>query len=78
MVKKALLFLIVFYRKCISPGLMPRCKYYPTCSSYAYDAVKKHGALKGVLLSVWRILRCNPLSKGGYDPAPEIFKILTN
>lgn len=76
MIKKVLLSLIVFYKKCISPGLMSRCKYYPSCSSYAYDAVEKHGAIKGILLSLWRILRCNPFSKGGYDPVPEILKCL--
>ena len=47
-----------------------RCPYYPTCSCYGLEAIKKHGALKGSLLAGWRILRCNPFSKGGYDPVP--------
>lgn len=46
------------------------CKYYPTCSSYAIEALEVHGAVKGSLLAIWRILRCNPFSKGGYDPVP--------
>ncbi len=46
------------------------CKYYPTCSCYAIEAIETHGALKGGLLAVWRILRCNPMSAGGYDPVP--------
>ena len=47
-----------------------KCPYYPTCSCYGLEAVKKYGALKGGTLAVWRILRCNPFSKGGYDPVP--------
>ena len=70
MARKILLAFIVFYQKCISPGLMPRCKYYPTCSSYAYEAIVKHGAIKGMALGAYRILRCNPFFKGGYDPVP--------
>lgn len=46
------------------------CKYYPTCSQYGIEAIEKYGALKGSMLAVWRILRCNPFSKGGYDPVP--------
>lgn len=46
----------------------PCCKYYPTCSQYALEAIKKYGAFKGLALAVWRVLRCNPFSKGGYDP----------
>ena len=47
-----------------------KCPYYPTCSKYGLEAIKKHGALKGGCLAAWRILRCNPFSKGGYDPVP--------
>ncbi|MCL2376777.1 MAG: membrane protein insertion efficiency factor YidD [Defluviitaleaceae bacterium] len=67
---KALLLLIVFYRKGISPYLKPRCRYSPTCSQYAYEAIKIHGAILGILLAAFRILRCNPFSRGGYDPPP--------
>ncbi|MCM1543754.1 MAG: membrane protein insertion efficiency factor YidD [Ruminococcus sp.] len=68
--KKILLWLIRFYRRHISVHLPPMCKYYPTCSCYAVEAIETHGALKGGLLAAWRILRCNPLSAGGYDPVP--------
>lgn len=70
--KNPLIWLISFYRKNISPlKKAPCCKYIPTCSTYALEAVKVHGAFKGTLLSIYRILRCNPFSKGGYDPVPE-------
>ena len=71
MAKKALLWLIRFYRKHLS-GLKrnPTCIYVPTCSQYALEAVEKYGAFKGGLLALWRIIRCNPFSKGGYDPVP--------
>lgn len=71
MIKRFLLFLIKIYRKIISPlkgGAS--CKYYPTCSLYATQAIEKYGALKGVFLATKRILRCNPFSHGGYDPVP--------
>ena len=69
--KQVLIWLIKFYRKYIS-GMKsaPTCKYYPTCSEYGLQAIEKYGALKGGLLTIWRILRCNPFSKGGYDPVP--------
>ena len=69
--KRILIKLIKFYRAYLS-GLkaVPTCKYYPTCSQYAIEALEKHGVFKGGLLTVWRILRCNPFSKGGYDPVP--------
>jgi putative membrane protein insertion efficiency factor len=65
-----ILQLINFYQKAISPQTPARCRFSPTCSSYAKDAVSQHGAVKGTVLAVWRILRCNPFGKGGYDPVP--------
>ncbi len=68
--KKLLIALIRFYQKYISPMKGTKCPYFPSCSQYAVEALEKHGVIKGSLLSVWRILRCNPFSKGGYDPVP--------
>jgi len=63
--------LIKFYRKYISPLKgQPTCRFYPTCSQYAIEAIEKYGPLKGSLLAMWRILRCNPFCEGGYDPVP--------
>ena len=62
---------IMFYKKFISPMFPASCKYYPTCSSYALEAYKKHGVFAGTLLSAWRLLRCNPWSCGGVDHVPE-------
>lgn len=69
--KKFFIKAIRFYQKYISSNTAPKCKYYPTCSHYAIEAIETHGAFKGFFLSIWRILRCNPFSKGGYDPVPE-------
>ncbi|WP_322175315.1 membrane protein insertion efficiency factor YidD [Acutalibacter caecimuris] len=69
--KAVLLWMIRFYRAHISPRTMPSCKYIPTCSQYGLEAIERFGALKGGCLTLWRILRCNPWSKGGYDPVPE-------
>lgn len=70
--KKILLWLVRIYQKYLSPMKgYSCCKYYPTCSGYAVEAIERFGALKGTGLAVWRILRCNPFSKGGYDPVPE-------
>ena len=69
--KQVFIKLIVFYQKYLSAlkgG--STCKYIPTCSQYALEAIEKYGALKGGLLAAWRILRCNPFSKGGFDPVP--------
>ncbi|MBE6810662.1 MAG: membrane protein insertion efficiency factor YidD [Ruminococcaceae bacterium] len=63
--------LIKFYQKHISPHKIPCCRFTPSCSAYAVEAITVHGAFKGLLLSIRRILRCNPLCKGGYDPVPE-------
>lgn len=69
--KKLLILLVKFYRVCISPykGNI-HCRYIPTCSQYALEALEKYGPIKGTYLSIKRILRCNPFSKGGYDPVP--------
>ncbi len=61
---------IVFYQTCISPFTPPACRFTPTCSEYAKQALKKHGPVKGLALAVWRILRCNPWGGSGYDPVP--------
>jgi len=66
--KKLILSIINLYRKYISPMRAPCCIYSPTCSEYAIDAISKYGAFKGGFLAIKRILRCNPFSKGGYDP----------
>ncbi|MBO5089634.1 MAG: membrane protein insertion efficiency factor YidD [Clostridia bacterium] len=68
--KKILIFLVRFYQKNISPLKVSCCRFTPTCSQYAIEAITTHGALKGTALSCWRILRCNPFCKGGYDPVP--------
>ena len=68
--KRVLLAMIRFYQRYISPGLPPRCRYIPTCSQYALEAIEKYGALKGSYLAMRRILRCHPFHKGGYDPVP--------
>lgn len=70
--KKVFLWLIKFYRINISPRKKyGSCKYIPTCSEYGMEAIERFGAFKGGLLTLWRILRCNPFSRGGYDPVPE-------
>ena len=69
--KVIFLALIRFYRKYISPCKPPCCRFVPTCSEYAYEAITKYGALKGGVLALWRLLRCNPFYKGDiYDPVP--------
>jgi uncharacterized protein len=67
---------IRFYRRFISPALPRRCKYHPTCSEYAVEAVRTYGVLRGLVLAAWRVLRCNPWSHGGVDPveAQTIFR----
>jgi len=66
-----LLALIRFYQATLSPGLPANtCRFYPSCSHYGYQAIYKHGALKGSIMAGWRLLRCNPFNPGGYDPVP--------
>jgi uncharacterized protein len=64
------------YQRVISPALPRRCKYHPTCSAYAVDAISAYGILRGSILAAWRLLRCNPFSHGGYDPvsAQRLFR----
>ena len=68
---------IIAYQRFISPAIPRRCKYEPTCSRYAVDAIRQYGILRGLVLAGWRLLRCNPWSHGGYDPAEEqrVFRI---
>ena len=68
--RKLFLLLIRFYQKYISPLTPPSCRFRPTCSAYAAEAIEKYGVVKGGCLAVWRFLRCNPICKGGYDPVP--------
>ena len=73
-IKKILAFLLLlpirFYQTCITPYTPPSCRFTPTCSEYARQAIIKHGPFKGLALAVWRILRCNPWGGSGYDPVP--------
>ncbi|MFD1464655.1 membrane protein insertion efficiency factor YidD [Lapidilactobacillus mulanensis] len=76
--KRLLIWLIRIYQKYISPMSRPHCRYYPTCSNYTLQAVQKHGALKGIIMGIARILRCNPFVRGGVDPVPDFFTIFRN
>lgn len=69
--KRILLALLRFYKKRISPHMGDNCRFTPTCSEYAMQAIETHGSIKGIVLTVWRLLRCNPFGKVGYDPPPE-------
>lgn len=65
------LALIRLYQMTLSKALPPNtCRFYPSCSHYGYQAIYKHGLIKGTLLAIWRVLRCNPFNPGGYDPVP--------
>ncbi|MCL4416533.1 MAG: membrane protein insertion efficiency factor YidD [Actinobacteria bacterium] len=66
--RKFVLSILKFYKKFISPILPNSCRFYPTCSQYAAESVEKYGVLKGSIKSIYRIIRCNPFNKGGYDP----------
>ncbi len=66
--KNIIISIIKFYQNFISPFLPRRCRFYPTCSQYACEAILKYGLIKGIIKSIWRILRCNPFNPGGYDP----------
>lgn len=69
--KTIFLAMIRFYRKYISPMTPPACRFHPTCSSYGLEAIEKHGAIKGGMMTVIRILKCQPLHPGGFDPVPD-------
>lgn len=69
--KRLLIAAVRFYQQAISPKHPPSCRFVPTCSAYAVEAIERFGALRGGALALWRILRCNPFCKGGYDPVPE-------
>lgn len=68
--KTAALTLIRFYQRKISPGLPAGCRFQPTCSHYGYEAIERHGLIKGSVMTAWRLVRCNPFNKGGMDPVP--------
>ncbi len=75
MCKKIVLYIIRFYQKAISPYKgRSYCNFYPSCSSYAVEAIERYGALRGGFMAAKRILRCNPFNKGGYDPVPIVYK----
>ena len=61
---------IRIYKKRVSPGLPTACRFQPSCSEYSYEAIEQHGLLKGIVLTAWRLARCNPFNRGGYDPVP--------
>lgn len=69
--KSAALAALRFYKRNVSPSLPAGCRYQPTCSEYTYEAIERHGVVKGIVLGSWRLLRCNPLSRGGIDPVPD-------
>ena len=68
--KKILITMIRFYQRYLSPLKSTKCPYDPSCSNYGLEAINKYGVFKGGILALWRIIRCNPFSKGGYDPVP--------
>jgi uncharacterized protein len=74
-VKRLLLAPVFAYQRWISPARPRRCRYEPTCSAYAVESIERFGAIRGVLLSAWRLLRCNPFSHGGFDPVPKRFTL---
>lgn len=76
--KRLLLAPIRGYQRWISPARPRRCRYEPTCSAYAVEAIERYGAFRGGLMAAWRLLRCNPFSHGGFDPVPDRFRVRAN
>jgi uncharacterized protein len=74
-VKRPLLGAIGAYQRWLSPTRPRRCRYEPTCSAYAVESIERFGAVRGLLLATWRLLRCNPFSHGGFDPVPKRFTL---
>jgi hypothetical protein len=75
MIKKPFLLILKLYKKIISPLLGNHCRFYPTCSHYTYEAIDRHGVVKGFFLGLKRLLKCHPLHPGGMDPVPEKFEV---
>lgn len=73
-----IIFLLRIYKRCLSPLMPPLCRFQPTCSEYMIDAIRKQGAVKGLIMGCARIIRCNPFCEGGYDPVPENFTLHRN
>jgi putative membrane protein insertion efficiency factor len=72
--RNAVLVVLRFYKSAVSPLLPPACRYTPTCSEYAIEAIERHGVLRGGLLATRRLLSCHPFSRGGYDPVPSSWR----
>ena len=70
--KTVALFLLRAYKWAVSPMFLPACRYVPSCSDYAMEAVDRHGAVRGSMMAIWRVLRCHPLAKGGLDPVVKM------
>lgn len=68
--RRIAMWMIRGYQRAISPLLPPACRFVPTCSDYGYQAIEKYGIMRGGVMAIWRVLRCNPFGKGGYDPVP--------
>ena len=72
--KRSMMAMLQVYKRLVSPLFLPACRYVPSCSEYALEAVERYGALRGPMMAAWRVLRCHPLAKGGYDPVCRVEK----